>query len=212
MRFLDVTVRIGPEIPSYEGDPVYKRRVVQSMTDGKPADVSMLTLSAHAATHVDAPSHLILGGKTVDQLELDVLIGPACVVEYEGRGPIPLEFMKAAGIRPEHERILFKTRNSALWGSREFVEDYVGISREAANWLVHRGVRLIGIDYLSVDPPGDSDLPIHRILLSNGIVVVEGLDLSTAEQGEYILLCLPVKIEGCEGAPARVVLIPTSDS
>ncbi len=204
----DVTVAISSRVPTYLGDPSYKRRLVQSIADGKTADVSLLTLSAHIGTHVDAPSHLIAGGKTVDALELGILIGPACVVEFSGRGPITEEFLEGAGIPAGQERVLFKTRNSDLWDMPEFQNDYVGLNVEAADWLIDNGTRLVGIDYLSIDAPGNPDLPAHHALLDNEIVVVEGLDLRKVSPGRFNLVCLPMKIEGSEGAPARVILLP----
>jgi arylformamidase len=204
----DVTVAISSRVPTYLGDPSYKRRLVQSIADGKTADVSLLTLSAHIGTHVDAPSHLIAGGKTVDALDLGILIGPACVVGFSGRGPITEEFLEGAGIPAGQERVLFKTRNSDLWDMPEFQNDYVGLNVEAADWLIDNGTRLVGIDYLSIDAPGNPDLPAHRALLDNEIVVVEGLDLRQVSPGRFNLVCLPMKIEGSEGAPARVILLP----
>ena len=208
----DVTVTIDSTVPTYLGDPSYKRRVVQAIADGKPSDVSLLTLSAHIGTHVDAPSHLIPGGKTVDLLELDVMVGPAYVVDFSGGGPITTEHLEAADIPEGQERVLFRTRNSSLWERSEFVDDYVGLGVDGAEWLVSRGVKLVGIDYLSVDAPGVPDLPVHRLLLSSGVVVVEGLNLKQVSQGLYNLVCLPIKIAGSEGAPARVILLPYADA
>lgn len=210
MQIWDVTLSLGSAIPTYRGDPSYKRRVVQAIADGRPADVSMLTMSAHIGTHVDAPSHVILGGKTVDALDLDVMVGPVRVVEFDGLGPITAEFLEGADIVEAQERIIFKTRNSSLWEQSEFQDDYVGLSLDGANWLINKGVKLVGIDYLSIDAPGAPDLPVHRALLSSGVVVVEGLDLRLVTQGPYNLVCLPMKIEGSEGAPARVILLPNA--
>ena len=204
----DVTLALSSQLPTYLGDPSYKRRLVQAIADGKTADVSLLTLSAHIGTHVDAPSHLFEGGKTVDELDLEVMVGPALVVEFIGQGPITMEFLETSAIPVSEERVLFKTHNSSLWDMPEFQSDYIGLNLEAANWLVTNGTRLAGIDYLSVDAPGNSDLPVHRVLLGNGIVIVEGLDLRPVPPGRYNLVCLPMKIEGCEGAPARVILLP----
>ena len=204
----DVTVTIDSTTPTYLGDPSFKRRVVQAIADGKPADVSLLTLSAHTGTHVDAPSHLIPGGKTVDALDLTAMVGLARVVEFDAPGAITAGFLKGIDSLSADERILFKTRNSSLWEKQVFAEDYVGLSVDAADWLIANGVRLVGIDYLSIDAPGDANLPVHRALLANDVVVVESLNLMQVSEGHYQLVCLPMKVGGSEGAPARVILLP----
>jgi arylformamidase len=204
----DVTVTIDSAVPTYLGDPSFKRRVVQAIADGKPADVSLLTLSAHIGTHVDAPSHLIPGGKTVDALDLTAMVGLARVVEFDAPGAITAEFLEGIDNLSADERILFKTRNSSLWEKQVFAEEYVGLSVDAADWLIAKGVRLVGIDYLSIDAPGDADLPVHRALLANEVVIVESLNLRQVPEGHYQLVCLPMKVGGSEGAPARVILLP----
>ena len=204
----DVTVTIDSTMPTYLGDPSFKRRVVQAIADGKPADVSLLTLSSHTGTHVDAPSHLIPGGKTVDALDLTAMVGLARGVEFDAPGAITAEFLKGIDSLSADERILFKTRNSSLWEKQVFAEDYVGLSVDAADWLIANGVRLVGIDYLSIDAPGDANLPVHRALLANDVVVVESLNLMQVSEGHYQLVCLPMKVGGSEGAPARVILLP----
>ena len=204
----DVTVTIDSTVPTYLGDPSFKRRVVQAIADGKPADVSLLTLSAHIGTHVDAPSHLIPGGKTVDALDLTAMVGLARVVEFDAPGAITAEFLEGIDSLSADERILLKTRNSSLWEKQAFDENYVGLSVDAADWLIAKGFRLVGIDYLSIDAPGDVDLPVHRALLANDVVIVESLNLRQVPEGHYQLVCLPMKVGGSEGAPARVILLP----
>ncbi|MQG76847.1 MAG: cyclase family protein [SAR202 cluster bacterium] len=204
----DVTLALSSKVPTYLGDPSFKRRLVQAIANGKTADVSLLTLSAHIGTHVDAPSHLFEGGKTVDELDLEVMLGTALVVEFIGQGPITMGFLEKCDIAVSEERVLFKTHNSSLWDRPEFQNDYVGLTVDAADWLIDNGARLVGIDYLSIDAPGNLDLSVHRTLLDNEIVVVEGLDLRQVSPGRYKLVCLPMKIEGSEGAPARVILLP----
>ena len=129
-------------------------------------------------------------------------------MEFSGGGPITAKFLEGVDISGGQERVIFKTRNSSLWEQSEFVEDYVGLDLDAARWLINKGVKLVGIDYLSVDAPGAPDLSVHRSLLSSDIVVVEGLDLRKVSPGRYNLVCLPMKIGGSEGAPARVILLP----
>lgn len=208
MRIFDVTLSIGSSTPTYLGDPSYKRRLVQSIAGNDLTDVSLLTMSAHIGTHVDAPSHLIDGANSIDHIPLSILVGRVLVVEFIGKGPITPNQLEMMSIPNSHQRVLFKTRNSALLGRKEFVEDYVGITEAAAFYLVQHGVKLVGIDYLSIDAPGNPKLPAHRALLAKDVVIVEGLDLSDIHPGEYTLVCLPLKIEGSEGAPARAILLP----
>lgn len=212
MEIFDVSLTIGPHLPTYQGDPSFKRRLVQTLAKGDICDLSLLTFSAHIGTHVDAPSHLIQGSTTIDALNLELLIGPAYIIEFTGLGPINEEFLASANIPQGQTRLLFKTRNAHLWDSSEFSSDYVGLTPNAAAWLVKNKFQLIGIDYLSVDAPNNSGLPAHHILLSDGLVVVEGLNLSMVEEGLYQLICLPMKIAGAEGAPARVILIKNNPS
>ncbi|MQF82683.1 cyclase family protein [SAR202 cluster bacterium AD-802-E10_MRT_200m] len=207
MEIFDISLTIGPDIPTYKGDPGFKRRLVQTIDNGDVTDVSLLTFSAHIGTHVDAPSHLIQGGIPVDELNLETLIGPAYIVEFPGLGPIEEEFLASANIPEGQTRLIFKTRNSYLWDDPKFADQFVGLTPRAADWLVRKKFSLIGIDYLSVDAPAEPNLPVHRTLLSNGLIVVEGLNLSMVKEGPYHLICLPMKIGGSEGAPARVVLL-----
>ena len=177
---------------TYPGDPEVRLERVSSIAGGDVVNLSRLDLGVHSGTHVDAPLHFVDGGPSVETLPLDVLVGPCVVVE--GLDP--------AAVPPGAERVLFKTPNSRLWDRDEFSEDFVALDAEAARPLVAAGVRLVGIDYLSI---GDEEA--HRILLGAGVVAVEGLDLREVEPGEYRLVCAPLKLEGAEGAPARVLLL-----
>ena len=176
----------------YPGDPEVRLERVSSIADGDLANLSRLDLGVHSGTHVDAPLHFVEGGASVETLPLDVLVGPCVVVD--GLDP--------AAVPPGVERVLFKTPNGRLWERAEFSEDFVALDAEAARALVERGVRLVGIDYLSI---GDEEA--HQALLGAGMVAIEGLDLREVEPGEYRLVCAPLKLEGAEGAPARVVLL-----
>ena len=208
MEIKDVTLIVGSSTPTYLGDPSYKRRLVQSISSNDPPNVSLLTMSAHIGTHVDAPSHLFNGADSIDQIPLDILVGRVLVVEYNGLGPITANDMEGFGITDDNTRVLFKTRNSQMLDQREFVYDYVGFTEEAGKWVVNRGIKLIGIDYLSVDAHLNINFPVHRLMLAAGVVVVEGLSLGKISAGEYTLVCLPMKLEEAEGAPARVILLP----
>jgi arylformamidase len=192
VQIIDVSVPVRPGMITYPGDPEVRLERVSSIGDGDVVNLSRLDLGVHSGTHVDAPLHFLDGGRSVETLPLDVLVGPCVVVDGLDPAAVP------AGA----ERVLFKTPNSRLWERAEFSEDFVALDAEAARALVERGVRLAGIDYLSI---GDEEA--HRILLGAGVVAVEGLDLREVEPGEYRLVCAPLKLEGAEGAPARVLLL-----
>jgi arylformamidase len=175
---------------------------------GDGVTLTHLEIGAHTGTHIDAPSHFIPGGATMDEVSIDLLMGPARVVHALDVDALSAVVLERLLIPHGTERLLFRTRNSDLWarGEQEFREDFVAIPEDGARWLVEHGVRLVGVDYLSVgafsDPVGT-----HRILLGAGVIAVEGLDLSGVEAGEYTLVCLPLRIEGSEAAPARAILI-----
>jgi arylformamidase len=181
----------------------------QRIQAGDPANVSRLVGDVHTGTHVDAPLHFLDGGRSVDALDLDALIGPATVVDLPDVDDITAAVLAAAPIPPGARRLLFRTRNSQRWArdGSEFSREYVALTVDAARWVVERGIRLLGVDYLSVqrfhDPP-----TTHQVLLAAGVVIVEGLDLSSAPAGDHEVICLPLLLVGAEGAPARVVLRP----
>lgn len=204
--WVDVTVPIHADMVVFEGDPPVEVRVALSRDRGDAANVSRLTLGSHTGTHVDAPLHFISGGAPVDALPLDVLIGPARVVACP-TGPIEPDTVAAANLVGE-QRVLFKTSNSGLWAAGRFARDYQSMTLEAAGELMRAGVALVGIDYLSIESFQASGHPVHRRLLGAGIVVLEGLDLSAIAPGRYELVCLPLRIRGGDGAPARVLLRP----
>ena len=208
MKIYDVTIGIGPKTPIYAGDPPATVDSAKRLADGDSANVSKLAFGAHTGTHVDAPNHFIEGTRRVDQLDLNKLIGRCRVVAIDEN---------VVSIEPEHigdlagvERILFKTRNSSFWGQPElgFRRDFSYLTPEAAKLLATNGIKLVGIDYLSIEKSGSTGHPVHVTLLEKEIVILEGLDLREVEPGDYELICLPLKYEGGEGdgSPARVVL------
>ena len=208
MKIYDVTVPISEGVPIYSGDPAVKIETPSTIADGDPANVSHLCFGAHTGTHVDAPNHFIDGTRRLDELDLEKLVGPCTVVELDET---------VFAIRPEHlpaagsaERILFKTRNSAFWNEPErgFRTDFTYITPEAASLLAGGGVKLVGIDYLSVEKFGSEDFAAHVALLEKEVVIVEGLDLRDVPAGEYEIVCLPLKYVGGtgDGAPARTIL------
>lgn len=202
MRIYDVSVPVRPGMVVYEGDPPTLLERVASLSDGDVVNLSRVSFSAHAGTHVDAPLHFLEGAPAVEALPLEVLVGHAHVIDATGvTGAIDAAALEALELPGDVERLVFKTTNSDLWNRGEFVDDFVQIAPDAAEALAAR-VRLVGVDYLSVGPP-----ETHRALLSAGVVVVEGLDLREIAPGPYHLVSLPLKLVGSDGAPARTVLI-----
>lgn len=205
MPIYDVTIPIRAGMPVFEGDPEVRRTRVQSMADGAICDVSRLDLGVHTGTHVDAPSHFIPGAPTADRVPLDAMLGPAMIVDATTlTSHITARDVAACGVAGA-ERVIFKTRNSALWDDGIFSRDFIALLPDAAAALVASGARLVGIDYLSVAPFTDPR-PTHIALLEAGVVILEGLDLRAVAPGEYDLACLPLPIVGSDGAPARVIL------
>lgn len=209
MRIFDISLSISPELPVWPGDPPVVLERVESMDQGAHANVSHLSAGVHTGTHVDAPHHFLNDGRTVEQLPLDVLTGPCYVAQLpDGIEAISAEALDGTSIPEGINRILFGTNNSRFWsrGETQFQENFVAVTEDGARWLVERGFQLVGVDYLSVAPYGDS-IPTHTVLLRAGVVVVEGLDLSAVPRGFYDLYCLPLKLLGADGAPARALLI-----
>lgn len=207
MKIYDVTLPISESSVVWPGDGGVQFKQMSSVEQGDNSTVTRLTLSAHTGTHVDAPKHFIAGAGSVDKLSLDTLIGPAWVADAGIANALTAGVIRALDIPPGTERVLFKTTNSELWayGEKTFFKSYVAISEDGAQWLLDAGVKLVGIDYLSVAPFGNTG-PVHRQLLEASVILLEGLNLTGIRQGEYQLVCLPLKIAGCDGAPARVVL------
>jgi arylformamidase len=203
--FIDISLPIREGMIVYEGDPGISVSSAAAMERGDPANVSSLRLGSHTGTHMDAPLHFIEGAATIDTVPLDVLIGPALVVEVDAETLIEKRHLTDARIGT-HPRLLLKTRNSALWDRASFVREYVGLSLDGAKHLLDRGVKLIGIDYLSIEAFGVTGHPVHRTLLGAGVVILEGLDFRRVTPGVYELYCLPLRIAGGDGAPCRAVL------
>jgi arylformamidase len=210
MRIYDITVPLSRNTPTYPGDPKLELEKWHSLDKGDSSNVTFMRFGAHSGTHVDAPAHFIAGGSPVESLELDKLIGQAQVIEAPSDCECVDEALVKREVRPATRRVLFKTKNSAFWttGSAEFRTDYAYISPEAATLLAGMGVELVGIDYLSVEKFSSNGFQTHLRLLSKGVVIVEGLNLSEVSAGEYELICLPLRIaDGSgDGAPARAVL------
>ena len=203
MPIYDISVPLSAELPTYPGDPVIEIRDSLTLAHGDGANVSLLNFGAHTGTHVDAPAHFIEGAKKVESLALDVLLGEAEVIEVpEDKHVIDAEF-----VTTRSERVLFKTRNSELWAT-DFKTDFTYLDLPAARKLIENGVRLVGIDYLSVEQFGSKDHEVHRALLAHDVIILEGLNLTGVPAGKYELICLPLRLRSNlgDGAPARAVL------
>jgi arylformamidase len=208
MKIYDISLTISSELTVWPGDPTVELKQVTFIPKGDSCNISHVAMSVHTGTHVDSPYHFLNDGKTVETLPLEVLVGPAYVIQVpDAVDRLTAEVLTQANIPVDAERILFKTRNSAFWGrERTFQEGFVAITADGAEWLVKRDLRLIGMDYLSVAPFGEATAT-HQTLLRRGIVLLEGVNLSEVPAGRYDLYCLPLKLSKSDGAPARAVLI-----
>lgn len=207
MKIHDISVPISPAMPVYSGDPAVEVTPVSRISKGAGANVSRLCFGSHTGTHIDPPYHFVESGIKIDQVPLDTLVGECVVYCVKDAPSILVQHLESKPIPDGTERLLFKTRNSALWEDKEFHTDFMYLSSEAAEWLVGRGVKLIGIDYLSIDKFKSGVHATHHTLLESGVIVVEGLDLRQVDEGTYTLVCLPLKIEDGDGGPARAILI-----
>jgi len=208
LKIIDISLPLHPHMPVWPGDPAFQLERVQSIGEDSAANVSRMAGGVHIGTHVDAPLHFIEAGAAIDELDLSLFMGRAYVVEFGTQDHLDRKAFEEAKIPTGASRLLLKTSNSELWrrDDREFNESFLAVSADGADWLVETGIQLVGVDYLSVAPFQDS-IPTHQKLLSAGIVVVEGLNLSVVEPGWYGFYCLPLKLVGSEGAPARAVLV-----
>jgi arylformamidase len=208
VRLWDVSVAIEPGMVQWAGEEICASEPM-SRTPDDVANVTRLVLTTHTGTHVDPPRHFVHGGETVDIVPLDRWIGPCWVADCSAAGPeIDVADLEHAAIPTGTERLLLRTTNSALWRSHPgtFYDRYVGLSLAGAEWVVARGIRLVGIDYLSIGQVHTTNVETHLTLLGNDVVIVEGLNLTEIVPGAYELLCLPLKVRDGDGAPARVVL------
>jgi arylformamidase len=205
MKLIDVSVPIDAALPNYPGNTPFSLEAVKRIAQGASSNVSTLHMSAHTGTHVDAPRHFFDSGPGTEALPLEMLCGRTRVVEVTTRKSIDADDLSAIDLA-EDVRVLVKSCNSRLWGSPTFHPDYVGLTESGARYLVEHGIKVIGVDYLSVEEFKKSGAPAHHILLGAGTIVIEGLNLRDVEPGIYDMMCLPLKVVGSDGAPARVVL------
>jgi arylformamidase len=211
-NWIDVTVPLREGMPVWPGDIAIQIERRRSMERGDAANNSAVHFGVHTGTHMDAPKHFILKGKSIDQLPLDTSVGPARIIEIKDKVSIKPAELQQHNIK-KSERILFKTANSPrCWQSDSFVNDFVYITRDAAQFLVDAGVILVGVDYLSVGSPLDPEKTVHpdthQILLGAGLYLIEGMNLTEVKAGNYNLICLPLKLMDAEGSPVRVILQP----
>ena len=205
MKLIDVTVPLDSNLPLYPGNTPLTLEPLKRVARGDSSNVSTVRMSVHAGTHVDAPRHFFDGGYAAEALPLDLLCGRTRVVELTTRRAITPEDLAAFDLS-EDVRLLLKTHNSRLWSSPDFHQDYIGVTAQAAKFLVDRGVKVLGVDYLSVEEFKKAGAPAHHTLLGAGTIVIEGLNLLDVEPGTYEMFCLPLPIVSADGAPARVVL------
>lgn len=205
-NWIDISVPLRNGMVSWPGDPPFELNRISDVAKGDHATISKISMGSHTGTHIDAPAHFIKDGTDVARLPLEVMVGPARVIQIKDRGAIKEEELKTHSIA-RGDRVLFKTRNSTdAWRSREFVEDFVHLTEQVARYLVGLGVRMVGVDYLSVGAYKGGGAEVHETLLGHGVWIIEGLDLSRVDEGMYDLVCLPLKIESGDGSPARAIL------
>ncbi|MCG6881125.1 MAG: cyclase family protein [Deltaproteobacteria bacterium] len=207
-KFYDISVSLGGESIDYPGDTPYQRKMVQTFENGDLCNLSEITMSAHAGTHVDAPKHFFEEGKTIDALPVEKFLLKAVVVHVQNSVSVEPADLEKVTVQ-SGEAILFKTRNSTegLIEQGVFEEGFVYLTRKSADWCLQKGVGLVGIDYISIEKYGCGSSPVHRKLLKKGIPILEGINLKSVPAGVYTLYCFPLKIRDGEGAPVRAVLM-----
>jgi arylformamidase len=205
---IDISMPVHPGMPLFPGDPPVLVSPLHSVVSGDPYNLSALSFGSHVGTHIDPPLHFFAGGAAIDAIDTASLSGPCIVHQVPDAvrriGPEHLE-----NVPPGTERLLLKTGNSARWLSDPaFFPDYVALNLEAARTVLGLGVRLVGIDALSVESDTSGAYPVHRTLLGGGVLILEGLRLGEAEPGPYTLTCLPIRLRDGDGGPARAILTP----
>ncbi|HOJ93012.1 MAG TPA: cyclase family protein [Dictyoglomaceae bacterium] len=207
---IDVSLLIHENLVFWPNDPKFEREWVSKISDGKNANLSKISLGSHTGTHIDTPYHFLEDGKKLDEIDLSRFYGLAKVFEIKNEDKISLGDVENLPIE-KNDIILFKTKNSKLLLDNKFYENYVGLSWEAAEFLVEKEIKTVGIDYLSIGPRGEEGKKVHRILLGKEIGIIEGLNLLNVQEGKYFLFALPLKIKDGEGSPVRAMLFPIED-
>lgn len=206
MATIDISMPLAVGMPAFPGDPAFRSTPVKELARGDAYRLSRLELGSHTGTHLDPPGHFFAGAAGAEAIDLELLNGPCEVLEVHPRGPrIAAEDL--SGFRGGTTRLLLKTPNSARWARRlEFFDDYIGLGQDGARRLIEHGVRLVGIDALSIESDPTEAYPVHRELLGRHVAILEGLLLASVAPGPYDLLCLPLRVVGGDGAPARAAL------
>jgi arylformamidase len=203
----DISLTLSSELISWPGEGSLELTKIYSISNGDNCNVTKLSLSTHQGTHIDSPHHFIDDGRTSEDINLESLIGLCLVIDVVGCAIINKEHIDKYDFN-KYKRIIFKTNNSSLWKEniKYFDKNFVSLSLEAAQYLYNKGVILVGIDYLSIEEFSSTTHAVHKVLLGNNIVIIEGLNLSDISEGCYELICLPIKLRGSDGSPARAVL------
>jgi arylformamidase len=205
-EWIDISLPLGNGTPIFPGDPAIEVTTVTTL-EQTPYHLSHVAMGSHSGTHVDAPAHFVRGGTPLGQIPLSRWTGPAWVVVLPEADSIEPEALAAAWPQGESvERVLLRTPNSRLWGTPEAGHRYQALSEAGAAWLLDRGVKLVGIDSLSIEADATGTFPVHHLLLGNDVLILEGLNLKHVAAGPYELLCLPLRLEVPDGAPVRAVL------
>lgn len=207
-KIYDISLPISPSMIVWPGDSKVKISEISHISKGDESTVSQINMGSHTGTHVDAPSHFIAGGKGIDSIDLNLLTGPALVVDARGIESLTAHELEKLSIPEETARVLFLTDNSRFWSQEEsgFRRDFTAMSEDGARWIVSRKISLVGMDYLSV-APFRNGAATHKVLLGKNVIILEGLNLNGIKPGHYELVCLPLKMAGLDGAPARAILI-----
>jgi arylformamidase len=214
-RIHDITLPFSADFPVWPGDAPIDVTPLLRIASGDTCNVTRISLPSHCGTHVDPPWHFVEDGARLDQIPIERWVGPCQVIQFaDSVDRIEPAHLESASIAPTTTRLLFKTRNSAHWQRKPitFATDYVALSSDAARWVIDRGLKLIGIDALSFELYDDAENSVHRAILGNDIVAIEGLNLSGVDPGFYDLVCLPLKLRDADGAPARVILLEDNGS
>ncbi|MCB2205338.1 cyclase family protein [bacterium] len=204
-RIIDISIPLDEQTPSYPGDPVFSRTLKAAISeDGSGYNLSTIEMSAHSGTHVDAPAHFLASGKTIDQIPARRWLSPAVVIDCPSPGPIERDQLERQGIRTGDAVLL---RANARRPADAAPDDFSALTRDAARYLVSRKINLVGIDALSIESYDDADFPVHKRLLRNNILIMEGLRLGHVRPGRYSLIAAPLLISGSDGAPTRALLV-----
>lgn len=206
MKYIDISLTINKELPLWPGSRKIMIRRTMSIKKNDQANVSWIGMDVHTGTHIDAPKHFINNGIAVDEICLDKLIGNCYVCDLGNRKCIDADFLESVHLPAGIDRIIFKTKNSKLWNDKKFNKDFVALTPCGAEWIIRKGICLVGIDYLSIQNFQEQNNKTHKILLEKEVVVIEGLILDKVKEGIYKLIALPIKINNSDGSPVRAVL------